>query len=80
MLSQTLNVIKSRKNFYRDCYYRALRFLLGCFFITLVLLLLLILLVLSRAEPAYYSTSISGKLTQLKPLDTPNYSNTPLIA
>lgn len=80
MLSQTLNMIKSRKNFYRDCYYRALRFLLGCFFIILVLLLLLILLVFSRPEPDYYATSSNGKITQLKSLDTPNYSNTPLIA
>jgi intracellular multiplication protein IcmL len=79
MLSDTLSVVKFRKNFYRDCYYRVLNFLLWSFFIILIELLLLILLVLTRPEPDYYSTSSNGKIILLRALDKPNYSRVPLI-
>ena len=79
MLSDTLNVLKFRRNFYRDAYYRALSFLLWSFLVILVLLLLLIVLILSRPESAYYATSSQGQITLLNGLAAPNYSNVPLI-
>lgn len=79
MLSQTLTMLKSRKNFYRDCYYRVLNFLLFSFVLIFFLLLLLIFFIINRPDPQYYATSMSGEIRELKWLDQPNYLNKPLI-
>lgn len=79
MLSDTLEKIKLHKNFYRDCYYRALNFLLFIFLVITILLLAIIFLAENKPEPSYYATSNSGKITQLNALEQPNYSSIPLI-
>lgn len=79
MLSDVLEKIKLRKNFYRDCYYRALSFLLFTSLVIAVLLLAIVFLAANRPEPDYYATSMSGKITKLRALEQPNYSSTPLI-
>lgn len=80
MLPETLEAIKLRKNFYRDCYYRALRFLLFTCVTVIILLGLLIFFAANKPEPSYYATSDAGKVTQLTPMNQPNYSSVPLIA
>jgi intracellular multiplication protein IcmL len=79
MLSDALEKIKLHKNFYRDCYLRALNFLLSNFSLIIILLLIIIFLALTRPEPSYYTTSSSGIITPLHALSEPNYSHTPLI-
>lgn len=79
MLADALDKIKKRKNFYRDCYFYALNLLFFNFSIIIVLGMVTIFLALTRVEPHYYATSISGITTPLSALKQPNYSSTPLI-
>jgi intracellular multiplication protein IcmL len=79
MLSEILEKIKLRKNFYRDCYFRALSFLVFSFAVVIILLLMIVVLATNRGEPSYYATSSSGVITPLNALTQPNYSHTPLI-
>lgn len=79
MLSKNIETIKHRKNFYRDCYRRALKVLYFSFLVVIILLLLLIFFGANRPEPSYYATSMNGKITQLKPLSEPNYGSKYLI-
>ena len=78
-MSELLDKVKERKNFYRDYY----RLACNALWIALVLIVLLSLATLHlnyvRPDPNYYATSNSGKLVKLTPLDSPNYSHTPLI-
>lgn len=79
MLSEVLEKTKSYKNFYRDCYLRALNFLIFNFSLIIILLLIIIFIAITKPEPHYYATSISGIITPLNALSQPNYSHTSLI-
>lgn len=74
-----IELIKSQRNFYRD-YYRTLSSVLfGMLTIIILLSLLLLYVYINRPDPTFYATCYDGKLMQLQPLDSPNYSSTPLI-
>lgn len=79
MLADVLEERKLDKNFYRDCYFRALNFLFFSFSLIIFLLLMTIFLAITRPEPSYYATSSHGKITPLQWLSQPNYSHIPLI-
>lgn len=79
MSNELIKIVKSRKSFYRDNYH-SMSTLLIVVLITIVLCnLLIIYLFMTRPQPDFYATSMDGKLIQLTPLDTPNYSSKPLI-
>lgn len=74
-----LDLIKTRKYFYRDYYRRAANALWVALALIIVLSLLVIYFYIERPLPTFYATSSNGKLVALTPLSTPNYGNTPLI-
>lgn len=79
MSNSLLEVIKARKNFYRDYYRNLSGILIGLFVLIIVLNVLIVYLYITRPIPNFYATSMDGKLIQLVPLDKPNYSSKPLI-
>jgi len=74
-----IDSIKSRRNFYRDWYHVLSSALFGALVVIVLLSILLLYLYVVRPDPDFYATCYDGKLMQLEPLDTPNYSKTPLI-
>lgn len=79
MISESLEQIKLRKNFYRDCFHRAIKILWFSCILIAALIALIIFFALTRPEASYYATSAAGKITKLTALRQPNYSPTPLI-
>ena len=78
-MSEYLDLIKSQKYFYRNSYHRACMALWGALIIIIVLSFLILYVYLTRPASVYYASSEDGTLTRITPLNSPNYSNTPLI-
>lgn len=78
-MSELLEKIKQRKFFYRDYFRYACTALWIAIGLVIVLTILDVYLYLTTPLPTFYATSSDGKLMPLQPLDSPNYSNTPLI-
>lgn len=78
-MSEVLEKIKGRKNFYRDYYRRVCIALWFSLLLIAVLSLMIIYLEIVRPTPDFYATSNDGKLVPLTPMETPNYSSKPLI-
>ncbi len=79
MISEILDSIKRRKNFYRDHYRKAVTTLFFTLIINIVLITALIYVKLTQPEPKFYATSNVGGITLLKALNAPNMSDKPLI-
>lgn len=79
MSNELIEVVKSRKSFYRDSYHSMSTLLIGVLILIVLCNLLIVYLFMMRPQPDFYATSMDGKLIQLTPLDTPNYSSKPLI-
>lgn len=79
MINEVLARVKGRKNFYRDFYRGACTALFFALIIIVILSLMILYLYITRPQPDFYATSIDGKLVQLTPMETPNYSSKPLI-
>jgi len=73
------DAIKNSKFFYRDHFRHICNILLVLMVLVLMLDLAIFYIYVQRPLPDFYASSSDGKLTQLTPLNTPNYSNTPLI-
>lgn len=71
--------IKSRLSFYRNQYRRGIKQLI--FFLSLIIILIVAIFyrVLNEPERAFYASTNTGEIVQLKPLEAPNNSSTPLI-
>lgn len=78
-VNEVLEKVKARKNFYRDYYRRACTALWFSLFVIAALSLIVMYLVISQPTPDFYATSSDGKLVMLTPMESPNYSSTPLI-
>ena len=79
MSNDLIELVKSRKSFYRDNYHGMSTLLIVVLAFLVLCNLLIIYLYIQRPQPDFYATSMDGKLIQLAPLDTPNYSSKPLI-
>lgn len=71
-----IELVRSRKGFYRDNYNRVCIGLLIALFIILLLSTLVIYLAIFRPVSDFYATSTDGKLTRLVSLDSPMRANT----
>jgi len=78
-MSDKIDLVKLRKNFYRDSYYKASSALLMALVIVILLCMMVVYFYMVQPSPDFYATSVDGKLTPLNSMDTPNYSNKPLI-
>jgi hypothetical protein len=78
-VSELLERVKARKFFYRNYYRKAAGLLIIALALIVILSVSVVYVYLQRTIPAYYATSSDGKLVPLTPLNSPNYSNTPLI-
>ncbi len=79
MSNDLIELVKQRKNFYRDHYHGMSTFLIVVLFFIFLFNLFILYLYIIRPVPDFYASSMDGKLVQLMPLNTPNYSSTPLI-
>lgn len=79
MISQYLDNIKSRKNFYRDYYHKALILLIIVLILIGLLTMGVIYIVFTEPPMDYYASNHAGGLMKLTPLNAPNMSEKPLI-
>lgn len=79
MINWTVERSKTRKNFYRDYYRKAISVLVGVLFLQVIVLAATMYVFLHRTKPQFYSSSSDGELTKLTALAVPNNSNVPLI-
>jgi len=79
MSNDLIELVKSRKSFYRDHYHSISTLLILVLVLLVICNLLIVYVYIQRPLPDFYATSMDGKLIQLTPLDTPNYSSQPLI-
>lgn len=79
MISNYLEAIRSRKNFYRDNYRRATSALLVMMIIICCLIVAIIYVYFTQPPKDYYASNNAGGLAKLTPLNKPNMSATPLI-
>ncbi len=79
MTNTIIESVKEKKFFYRDYYRRAIKLLVICQFIIILLIPLVFYFGMHRPIPGYYSSSSNGGITPLNPLNQPNYSNTALL-
>ena len=70
-MGSRIELIKSRKGFYRDNYNRACIGLLIALVTILLLSALVIYLAVSRPVSDIYATSMNGQITRLVSLDSP---------
>ena len=68
MTEQVLDMIKSRKNYYRDNFRRMVTLLFYCMFIILILFAAITYVYFTRGQHTFYATSADGKLTKLEPV------------
>jgi hypothetical protein len=71
-----IELLKSRKGFYRDNYNRVCGALLLTLFIILILSALVIYLTIFTPTADFYASSQDGKLTRLVSSDYPDYAHT----
>jgi hypothetical protein len=71
-----IELLKSRKGFYRDNYNRVCSALLLTLFIILTLSVLVIYFAIFSPTPDFYASSQDGMLTRLVSSDFPNYTRT----
>lgn len=71
-MGNRIELLKSRKGFYRDNYNRVCNALLLTLFIISILSALVIYLAISMPTPDLYASSQEGKLTHLVSSDFPN--------
>ncbi len=79
MINRVVEQSKTRKNFYRDYYRKAVSVLVGVLFLQVIVLAATMYVFLHRTVPQFYSSSSDGDLTKLTALSAPNNSNNPLI-
>lgn len=70
-MGSRIELVRSRKGFYRDNYNRVCIGVLVALIIILLLSSLVIYLAISRPIPYFYATSMDGKITRLVSLDSP---------
>jgi intracellular multiplication protein IcmL len=71
-----IELLKSRKGFYRDNYNHVCSALLLNLFIILILSALVIYFTIFSPTPDFYASSQAGRLTRLVSSDFPNYTHT----
>lgn len=79
MTNTIIDAVKLQKHFYRDRYRAAIKILVVCQFIIILLIPLVFYFGTHRPVPGFYSSSSNGVITPLTALDHPNYSNTALL-
>lgn len=67
MIDETIEEVRSRRNYYRDNYRRFSRALMVSLIIILFLFFTIVYLAATRGQPAYYASSSSGLLQQIGP-------------
>lgn len=70
-MGSRIELVRSRKGFYRDNYNRVCIGVLIALVIILFLSSLVIYLAISRPTPDFYATPMDGKITRLVSLDSP---------
>lgn len=71
-MGNRIELLKSRKGFYRDNYNRVCSALLLTLFIILILSALVIYLTIFSPTPDFYASSQDGKLTRLVSFESPS--------
>lgn len=79
MSNDLIDLVKAQKSFYRDRYHSMNTWLIAVLLFIILCNLTIIILYIKQPSPDFYATSMDGKLVQLIPLGTPNYSDKPLI-
>ncbi|CEK11407.1 type IVB secretion system protein IcmM/DotJ [Legionella hackeliae] len=76
---ETWDTIKRSKAFYIRTYRKAGTFVIVSLMLNIVLSLLIYYIHFNQPEPDFYATSGITPPVQLNPLNTPNYSGTPML-
>jgi len=80
MASQLFDHVKSRRNFYRDCYRREAQIL----YVIIILIVLMfganLYMYAVRGESQYFATSNEGGVVSLRAMNAPNYADQPLMS
>jgi intracellular multiplication protein IcmL len=79
MAEDALEIVKMRRDFYRDSYRRVVSALLFMVFVTLLLVFTIYYLVSHRPEPKYFATSADGRITPIYPLTAPMVADSALL-
>lgn len=79
MADEALDVVKERRNFYRDNYRRVVGALLLMTLINLFLGFIIYYLITTRPEPKYFATSADGRIIPIYPLTAPMVSDSALL-
>ncbi|MBS0359404.1 MAG: DotI/IcmL/TraM family protein [Proteobacteria bacterium] len=74
-----IDLVKSRKDFYRDHFRATVRILIGSLLVTMVWLAALVYEIMTRPEPKFYATDSASFITPLDALNTPNESSEYLL-
>lgn len=79
MTNTLIDAVKVQKFFYRDRYRAAIKLLVVCQFIIILLIPLVFYFGTHRPVPGFYASSSNGAITPLNALNEPNYSNKALL-
>ena len=75
MAYNALEVVKLRKNFYRDNYRLVVAGLILCLIIIAALVGLVYYMQTHQRKPTYFATTSDGRLIKMTPLNQPNMSD-----
>lgn len=78
MTNTVIDLVKTQKFFYRDYYRKALKALLVCQVIMILLVVAIFYFATHRSVPGYYASSSEGFITSLKALNQPTFSKAEL--
>jgi hypothetical protein len=67
MIGQRNQHARMQSDFYRDCYYKVLRFLLVEIAIMLLLIAVILYVIFFQSSPPYFATTAAGKVIPLVP-------------
>jgi intracellular multiplication protein IcmL len=79
MPESALELVKMRKNFYRDSYRRVVTALLLMIFVNMLLAFIISYFVTHQPEPKYFATSTDGRIIPIYPLTAPMQSDAALL-